>query len=333
MNHVTTRLLSAVVAAIALSACSSTSSRPDSYGERSLSAENPEALIGEIATLAGTEITRLHPSYVWEALSDREGDGELNGVFETVLKEDTEESRLALVRVLELKFIHDPETSVLDLLGPELSAHFRNFAWQYGDYPGGPDGPNEAFADVMVDALDIVRPERRANRTRMAVVLRPEATEEAWAYMESEWVPIPGQEDRMLNRHARESFIEMREQARKEGVELVVLSAHRSRKRAQANAARANNPAAVASFSAHSLGLAADFQMSHGGLEFSEITTRPMAEVVRMRESPVHKWLFLRGDDFGWYPYQNEPWHWEYNPPGFRPLFWSGFPGGAPKRN
>ncbi|MEO8377509.1 MAG: hypothetical protein ABI579_07545, partial [Candidatus Sumerlaeota bacterium] len=70
-----------------------------------------------------------------------------------------------------------------------------------------------------------------------------------------------------------------------------------------------------------------------GEFKIEEITTKPMSEVVRMRESPVHKWLFLRADQFGWYPYQNEPWHWEYNPnPEFRDLFWKDFPGGAPKR-
>ena len=46
----------------------------------------------------------------------------------------------------------------------------------------------------------------------------------------------------------------------------------------------------------------------------------------------MHKWLLLRGEGFGWYPYQNEPWHWEYNPPGFREIFWAEFPGGAPQR-
>jgi hypothetical protein len=30
--------------------------------------------------------------------------------------------------------------------------------------------------------------------------------------------------------------------------------------------------------------------------------------------------------------YQNEPWHWEYNPPGFREIFWAEFLGGAPQR-
>ena len=35
----------------------------------------------------------------------------------------------------------------------------------------------------------------------------------------------------------------------------------------------------------------------------------------RMRETPVHRWLSTRAEHFGFYPYDLEPWHWEYNPP------------------
>jgi len=49
-----------------------------------------------------------------------------------------------------------------------------------------------------------------------------------------------------------------------------------------------------------------------------------------MRQSPVHKWLFLRGGAYGWYPYQHEPWHWEYNPSGFRATFFSNWTGAVP---
>ncbi|MDK2970985.1 MAG: hypothetical protein PWP23_740 [Candidatus Sumerlaeota bacterium] len=296
-------------------------------------AVTPEALIDEIVQLSGTSATRLHPDYVWRSLHTMEEDGSVRAAFDAALANGSHDAKLALLRALELQFVHDPNTSALDLLGGELSEHFRTFDWQPADYPGGTKGPNETFADVMVDALDVVSPERRANRSRTAVILRKEATEDIWQYMESEWVTVPGQEEWMLNRHARESFIRMRDQARAEGVELVILSAHRLRKTAEANAARTKNPAAVASFSAHSLGLAIDFRMSQGELKFSEVTTRPMAEVVRMRESPVHKWLHLRGAEFGWFPYQNEPWHWEYNPPGFRDVYFSNFPGGAPQRD
>ena len=126
----------------------------------------------------------------------------------------------------------------------------------------------------------------------------------------------------------------MREAAKAEGVDLIILSAHRHPAAARANAARAGNSNAVASFSSHSLGLAIDFEMSHRDqIQFKGISTRPMSELVRMRESPVHKWLVLRGERFGWYPYQNEPWHWEYNPPGFREIYWAEFPSSAPARD
>jgi uncharacterized protein YcbK (DUF882 family) len=295
--------------------------------------EAERVLIQQITDIAEAgQLTRLHPEYVWETLSDRSEDEKLDKAFKSTLESGHKGDTKALINALELKFIHDPETSVLDLLGPELSEHFRAFDWQFGDYPGGPDGPNETFADVMVDALDQVTPERRANRTRNAVVLRNEASDEVWDYMTAQWVEVPGQEKYMLNKHAKDGFVKMHEAAKEDGVELIILSAHRTRKRAEANAARVNNPMAVASFSAHSLGLAVDFQMSHGDFKSKEMSTRPMAEVVRMRESPVHKWLHLRGHQFGWFPYQNEPWHWEYNPPGFRDIFWADFPGGSPAR-
>ncbi len=291
-------------------------------------------LIGATAQLTEiAHVTRLPANYIWATLKDRAQDATINAAFEAALAQDTRESRLALLRALELKFIHDPKVSGLDVLGPELSKHFREFGWHEDDFPGGPKGPNEQFADVMVDTLDLVRPERRANSTRDAVVLRAEATEPVWNYITNQWVTVPGQERWKLNRHALESFIRMRAQAKAEGVDLIIVSGHRYPQVAQANAARAGNPNAVASFSSHSLGLAIDFKMSHReDFKIKETGTDSMPELVRMRESPVHKWLLLRGEEFGWYPYQNEPWHWEYNPPGFREIYWGDSPGGAPER-
>lgn len=294
--------------------------------------ESPMSLIEAMADLSASGASRLPANYIWATLKDREQDIIINAAFELALSQTNCESKLALLCALELKFIHDPKTSGLDILGPELSKHFREFDWQEDDFPGGPEGPNEQFADVMVDTLDLVRPERRANSTRDAVVLHAEATEPVWNYITNQWVAVPGQERWKLNRHALETFVRMREQAKAEGVDLIILSAHRNPQVAQRNAARSGNPNAVASFSSHSLGLAIDFKMSHGDQKFDETTTRPMSKVVRMRESPVHKWLLLRGEEFGWYPYQNEPWHWEYNPPGFREIYWANFPGGAPER-
>jgi len=292
----------------------------------------PNLIVAMVELCESHRATRLPADYIWAMLKDRDQDTNINAAFELALSQTNCEAKHALLRALELKFIHATNTSGLDVLGTELSKHFREFDWQENDFPGGPEGPNEHFADVMVDALDLVRPERRANSTRDAVVLRVEATEAAWNYITNQWVAVPGQERWKLNRHALESFVRMREQAKADGVDLIILSSHRSPQTAQRNAARAGNENAVASFSSHSLGLAIDFKMSHGELKLDETTTRPMAEVVRMRESPVHKWLLLRGGEFGWYPYQNEPWHWEYNPPGFREIYWADFPGGAPER-
>ena len=81
-------------------------------------------------------------------------------------------------------------------------------------------------------------------------------------------------------------------------------------------------------------GLAIDVRMGVPGLPIKEINTRvnrataakagteaKMGNLVRMYRSPVYKWLSLRAREFGWYPYRNEPWHWEYNPPGLKARF------------
>jgi hypothetical protein len=54
------------------------------------------------------------------------------------------------------------------------------------------------------------------------------------------------------------------------------------------------------------------------------MSTRSMPNIVRMYRSPVYKWMALHGREHGWFPYRREPWHWEYNPPGFRERFESG---------
>jgi LAS superfamily LD-carboxypeptidase LdcB len=35
----------------------------------------------------------------------------------------------------------------------------------------------------------------------------------------------------------------------------------------------------------------------------------------RMRDTPAYHWLVANAATFGFYPYEVEPWHWEYNPP------------------
>lgn len=292
--------------------------------------DTPAALAEATWLLGGTPVTRLHPDYIRSALATRGDDPALKAAFDKALADGTEASRMALVAALERKFVHDPNASGLDLLGSELSAHFREFAWQPPDYPGGPPGPNEALADIMCEALDLVVPERRANSKADAVVVRAQANDAVWDYVLGAWTPVPDAGDWKLNKHAVDPFVRMRAAAAADGVVLGISSAHRDPKRAAANAARVGNPNAVASFSSHSLGLAIDFKLSQPGAEYPALATEPMADVVKMRESPIHKWLCLHAHKFGWFPFQLEPWHWEYNPVGFRPTFWSKFPGGPP---
>lgn len=39
------------------------------------------------------------------------------------------------------------------------------------------------------------------------------------------------------------------------------------------------------------------------------------ANIPKMRATAAHKWLVENAAKFGFYPYEVEPWHWEYNPP------------------
>ena len=148
-------------------------------------------------------------------------------------------------------------------------------------------------------------------------------------------VRVPGQPTHRLFGEARDAFVRMREAAMADGVDLVILSSWRSRARQAAASANQPNPAAVArKASAHMYGLAIDLRMGVPGLPVKEINTRvdrataakvgtaaKMGNLVRMYRSPVYKWMSLRAREFGWYPYRNEPWHWEYNPPGLKARF------------
>ena len=79
------------------------------------------ALIEATADLAATGVSRLPADYIWASLRDRYEDAQVEAAFTEALARRTEASQRQLLRALELKFIHDPKTSGLDILGPELS--------------------------------------------------------------------------------------------------------------------------------------------------------------------------------------------------------------------
>jgi hypothetical protein len=198
--------------------------------------------------------------------------------------------------------------------------------WHRLDYPGqtGGDaaGPNEGEARALSAEMARLRPERRPNQGADGVVTSGEMTAARWRRIRDNLADVEGQAGHRLFAEAARQFHLMEEMARYDNVELRIVDSYRSPERAAANAAASGNSTAVASFSSHSLGLAVDLAMSvEGGQRFFETTTRPMSNVAGMRASPVYKWMLLRGGEFGWFPFGHEPWHWEYNPDGFRPRF------------
>lgn len=58
--------------------------------------------------------------------------------------------------------------------------------------------------------------------------------------------------------------------------------------------------------SAHESGRAIDLHLG---------TATDSRNVARQRQSRAHAWLVANAERFGFYPYDHEPWHWEYNPP------------------
>jgi hypothetical protein len=309
-------------------------------------AEIERMLVEETVSLAKLPLTVLHAEDVRKVLETRRNNPKLLDTFNIAIRRLSELGQVGdsrwhqliqseahkLIQAVELEFIHDPQASTLDLLAGGQGQQYRGLSWGKYDYPGNAPPKklqedeaskklrieHQKAARQMTHELNKVRSERRVNTGKTAVMLKSEFN---WEYVESELVAVHGQGKHKLNHFAKDSFVQMHKDALQDGVKLVILASDRSPARAKQNALRAGNPTAVAKFSAHTLGLAVDLQMSQDSQKYAEISTRPMQNVVNMHESPVHKWMFLHGAAYGWYPYQNEPWHWEYNPPGFREKF------------
>jgi LAS superfamily LD-carboxypeptidase LdcB len=58
--------------------------------------------------------------------------------------------------------------------------------------------------------------------------------------------------------------------------------------------------------SAHQSGRAVDLDIDGGSLSSSRVEA--------MRAAPAWAWLRANASAYGFYPYANEPWHWEWNP-------------------
>jgi len=137
-------------------------------------------------------------------------------------------------------------------------------------------------------------------------------------YIESTLAEIPGEHysgnkvNQRLHKKALDAFTKMQAAAQKDGVPLIIVHGYRP---PVANKT-VKNPNAVASNSSHSYGLAMDLKLSVEGYSVTETSTRNMTNFMRYYGSSVTKWMLVNCSKFGWFPYSNEPWHYEYNPEG-----------------
>lgn len=259
-------------------------------------------------------------------------------------------------------FVADGLRSTIDLLPEEKGEYFRRIPWGWADYPGTqfpitgmtPEeitrfqsdkslmfaekeqafvGKHQSDALKLFEALAANRPgggERRVNTGKDAVITKEKfaaskdkAGIDRYIVDQIDPTPLPG--GGKLNKHAAQAFREMRKAALAHGIPLNVLSGFRSRASEEAMAKKITNRYAFGGFSPHSLGLAADVALRVGTSAkagFSETSTR-MDKLVDMLRSPAYKWIYMHGADYHFYQYQAEPWHWEYNPPGFKDRFWA----------
>jgi hypothetical protein len=219
-------------------------------------------------------------------------------------------------------WILDINRSALDLLTDATTRdrYLNEVDWSRVAFPG-----NVAKSQRVTGELE--RQWRLADRlfAAMAAVVPERRVPHSIKYHDPVVVEVPGQPGHRLFAEASDAFLRMHGAAAADGVGLEIVSSWRSRTRQQSISRNQPNPnAAARGTSAHMYGLAVDLRMSVAGLSIAETNTRTsemMANLVRMFRSPAYKWMALRGRGFGWYPYRREPWHWEYNPPGFKQRF------------
>jgi hypothetical protein len=221
-------------------------------------------------------------------------------------------------------WVSSTERSAIELVAGEALRRklLREIDWSREYFPGNLDAQKRKapgrLAQHLFDAMAHVTPERRVPssiryRRDIASIV----------------VPVPGVSGKKLHPEAVEAFVRLRDAAAKDGIAIRLLPGARTAWRSAADQAairrgQPNPLAAAAGISPHMYGLAVDLALGVRGLPIGEANTRTpekMANVVRMYRSPIYKWLALNGSRFGWFPYRREPWHWEYNPPGFAARF------------
>jgi hypothetical protein len=257
-------------------------------------------------------------------------------------------------------FIKDVAASAIDLLPAKQRARFQAITWGWLDFPGGQKWARDMTPEVLAkyrtdaslvekttksgeiyfvgkhqaDAEDLFKAlaaagagERRVNTGTEAVLiaegyrLDPAAFDK---FLVDQLESVPGEGKVKMHKEAKEAFVKMRAAAKADGVALNIGNAYRSRESEAAGAARNTNRKAFGAFSPHSMGLAMDLDLhaKGDGLDFGEQQTL-MSKLPNMMKTAAYKWMYAHGASFNFYQYRAEPWHWEYNPPGFKDRFFA----------
>lgn len=190
------------------------------------------------------------------------------------------------------------------------------------------------FLLVVVSAIVFTRPEKANNeQTAIKITLKPDIVQDSLLIqvdkkhcLSADYVPqdlvniskygIPSTQDFLLRKIVIQDLKEMIDQAKKEGIELRIISAYRSYQKQeqvynswveQLGSQEANRQSAPPGCSQHQLGTAVDFNE----LDFS------------FADTPAGIWLYKNTLKYGWalsYPlnsenitgYACEPWHYRY---------------------
>jgi hypothetical protein len=233
-------------------------------------------------------------------------------------------------------WILSTDRSAIELIAEPAKRNrfLREIDWTQEHFPGDETGglAGGRLAEELFTAMARVVPERRVP---YSLKYRPDIADIV--------VPIPREPKttargcrpyKMLHPEASNAFVRLRDKAATDGIPINLLPGCRTAWRTPAEQAdisrsRRNRLAVARGIGPHMYGLAVDLRLGMPGVQVGEANTRTperMANVVRMYRSAVYKWMALYGSRFGWFPYRREPWHWEYNPPGFKERY-EGWPG------
>lgn len=179
-------------------------------------------------------------------------------------------------------------------------------------------GPAEALGETVIAPDARTGAQCRAEERRIRTIIEPRP---------DEVVPVAPQyladpsRPKLLHRGAYDAYRAMKAAAEADGLPrnvLTITSGYRSiahQKLLWADALQKyGTPVAARRWvaspggSPHHTGRAIDLHLG--------TRNRPENQAA-LRATPAFRWLVCNAARFGFTPYANEPWHWEYNPPGF----------------